>query len=147
MAKKLPPVETRFKPGQSGNPGGKPKLPQELKRTDKLSKIKFREYLNKFIHMTKTELVAELQKPGSTMLEQLVGGMIARTVKDQDPVRANFLLDRLIGKVKDEMDVELKMKPTYIERRDGTMIELGHAPETIDAEVVQQKEENNENNS
>jgi len=135
-----------FKPGQSGNPGGKEKMPEELQKANKLSAKRFIEYVNKYINMNKESLNKDLNRPEATMLELLVGGMIARAVKEQDPARANFILDRTIGKVieKMEIDVAVVPKPTIIQRHDGTEIELGHKMvevNTIEAETVEKRYE------
>jgi hypothetical protein len=137
---KDPPAEFRWKPGQSGNPSGRGKMPAELQKASKLSAHKLIAAVNKYIHMTKDALNADLRRPEASMLELLVGGMIARAVKDQDPVRANFILDRTIGKVIDKMEIDVSSlpKPVFIERLDGTMVELGHKMvETIEGEVFE----------
>lgn len=135
-----------FKPGQTGNAAGRPKMPEELQKANKLSAKKFIEYVNKYINMNQESLKEDLKRPQATMLELLVGGMIARAVKDQDPARANFILDRTIGKVieKMEIDVAVVPKPTIIQRHDGTEIELGHKMvdvKTIEAETVEKRYE------
>lgn len=130
-----------FKKGQSGNPAGKAKMPEELQKANKLSAKKFIEYVNRYINMDREEIKEDMKRPQATMLELLVGGMISRAVSQQDPVRANFILDRTIGKVIDKMEIEIVVpKPTIIQRHDGSQVELGHqllAENTIDAELVQ----------
>lgn len=132
-----------FKKGQSGNPSGKPKMPEELQKANKLSAKKFIEYVNRYINMDREEIKEDMKRPGATMLELLVAGMISRAVSQQDPVRANFILDRTIGKVIDKMEIEIVVpKPTIIQRHDGSQVELGHqliAENTIDAELVNAK--------
>lgn len=144
-----PPAETMFKPGQSGNPSGKPKMPEELQKANKLSAKKFIEYVNRYINMDREDIKEDMKRPEATMLELLVAGMISRAVSQQDPVRANFILDRTIGKVIDRMqiDVEVIAKPMIIHRIDGSEVELGHklieqkTTEVIDVEVLKNRYE------
>ena len=138
-----PPKEHQFKPGQTGNPAGKAKMPEELQKANKLSAKKFIEYVNRYVNMNRSEIKEDLERKEATMLELLVGGMISKAVSTQDPVRANFILDRTIGKVIDKMEIEIVVpKPTIIQRIDGSQVELGHkllAENTLDAELVNAK--------
>lgn len=140
---KKPPEKTKWKAGQSGNPNGKPKMPEELQKANKLSAKKFIEYVNRYVNMNRSEIKEDLERKEATMLELLVGGMISKAVSTQDPVRANFILDRTIGKVIDKMEIEIVVpKPTIIQRIDGSQVELGHkllAENTLDAELVNAK--------
>ena len=86
-----------FKPGQSGNPGGKPK--------QLLTKEKVKGILGKFADMTRQQLQDIIQNPKSSMLEIMVASIMAKAAKDGDFSRMNFILDRSIGRVTSE-DVE-----------------------------------------
>jgi len=118
-------------------------MPAELQKANKLSAKKFIEYVNRYINMDREEIKEDMKRKEATMLELLVAGMISRAVSQQDPVRANFILDRTIGKVIDKMEIEIVVpKPTIIQRHDGSQVELGHqliAENTIDAELVNAK--------
>jgi len=138
-----PPKEHQFKKGQVANPNGRGKMPEELQKANKLSAKKFIEYVNRYVNMNRSEIKEDLERKEATMLELLVGGMISKAVSTQDPVRANFILDRTIGKVIDKMEIEIVVpKPTIIQRIDGSQVELGHkllAENTLDAELVNAK--------
>lgn len=98
-----PPVHTRFKKGQSGNPGGKPK---QLLTKDTVYK-----HLSKFAHMSRVELQEKvINNPSATMLEIMIASVMVRAAKDGDYARLSFLLDRSVGKVKDESAVQLLNK-------------------------------------
>ena len=114
-----------FKPGQSGNPLGPPVLPPEVKEARKLTRIEFERIASQYMQMTKEEITKKLQDPKSTTLELIVMTIIHKAVKDGDQHRLDFLLNRLIGKVKDEVDVNVYPKPTIIQKRDGTQEILG----------------------
>lgn len=88
-----------FKPGQSGNPSGKPK---QLLTQDKVSSV-----MGKFADMTRDELQKVIQNPRSTMLEITVASILAQAAKSGDATRLSFLLDRSIGRVKETHSVEM----------------------------------------
>lgn len=89
-----------YKPGQSGNPSGKP---AGLLTKDQVSSV-----MGKFSHSTREQLQAVITNPKSTMLEIMVASVMARAAKDGDPNRMEFLLQRTIGKVQDLSQIELK---------------------------------------
>lgn len=86
-----------FKPGQSGNPGGRPK--------QLLTKEKVKGILGKFADMTRQQLQDIIKNPESSMLEIMVASIMAKAAKSGDFSRMNFILDRSIGRVTSE-DVE-----------------------------------------
>jgi len=85
-----------YKPGQSGNPGGRPKDAIDRKKVDAI--------MNKFSHLSRAQLEAKVNSPETTMLELMIASVMVRAVKDGDASRLNFLLDRSIGKVKDVVE-------------------------------------------
>lgn len=98
MANKLGVGGVRFKPGQSGNPGGRTKLPPDIRKAINLTNAEFTRVANKFLFMTPEQINAILEDPATPMLELLIGGMLHRATEESDHQRATFLLDRLIGK-------------------------------------------------
>lgn len=82
MPRQLPPVHSRFKKGQSGNPNGRPKLPDI---SEALAKI-----------------LAD-EKDGRTALEQTLLALRAKAVRG-DIRAAEALLDRAFGKPKQSVD-------------------------------------------
>ena len=89
MPKVLPPAHSRFKKGQTGNPKGRPKLPD------------IREALAK--------VLAE-EKDGVTALEATLRALRAKATKG-DVRAAEALLDRAFGKVVQRTDVTSGDKP------------------------------------
>jgi hypothetical protein len=124
-----------FKKGQSGNPRGKPK--------QLLTKADVETLFQKFAKKTKFELQEVIDDPKATMIEIMVASVMVRTVKDGDASRLQFLLDRAVGKVKDEIDLGMAPKITYRtimaedgrllqERLDSSREEIEKAHEIID---------------
>lgn len=83
-----------FKPGQSGNPSGKPK--------NLLTKDKVKAIVGKFANMTREELQSVVADPKSTMIEITVASIMVKAAKDGDYTRLDFILNRSIGRVLDD---------------------------------------------
>jgi hypothetical protein len=88
-----------FKKGQSGNPSGRPKLPQDLLEAKKLTQIEFERIVNKYLFEGKQKLAQAAADPGTTVLELLIGSIIHKAVIEGDEKRMEFLLNRIVGKV------------------------------------------------
>ena len=88
-------------PFVKGDPrAGRPKNPEGFNEVQKLNKTKFIIAANKFLYMTPKEIQEALTQPDVTMIDLLVGGIIAKAAKESDTVRAAFILDRLIDRRK-----------------------------------------------
>lgn len=96
---------TMFKKGKPGNPlsGRKPTSP-EMKEARKINKAIFEEILNKYIHVSVYELEEFLKNKRQTSIDYLVVRILYEAIKKGDQVRLSFILDRLLGKVKDVVD-------------------------------------------
>lgn len=115
MPRKPPPEHTRWKPGQSGNVAGRPK---GIVRKDEIQAV-----LGRFWLMDAKDIEAYLAKPGVTAGERLVASIVISAIKGGDATKAEWLLTRMIGKVKEE--VEVSAKPFIAEYRDGTAEVMG----------------------
>jgi hypothetical protein len=113
-----------FKPGQSGNPNGRPKDPPDIKEAKKLTTHEMIRILNKFNHWTIAQLKEFCLNENNTVLEMMVARIMIKGIKDGTPTNLTFLFDRLIGKVKDQVEVSYP-KPTVIKTVDGGSIVLG----------------------
>jgi hypothetical protein len=113
MAKGMKTGGRNFQKGVSGNPNGRPKLPPEIKQIQKMSPTFVRAMINKLSRMTKDELAIHLKDPKTPVLEVTLGSIYAKAIKDGDYMRLNFLLDRTIGKVKEEVDISVTPQITY----------------------------------
>lgn len=90
---------TRFKPGQSGNPLGKPAFSAEVKALKRQNHEHTEKALHGMALMTVPILQAKLKDPTSTAMEAAIASIILRSVQDGDPGRLSFLWDRMFGKV------------------------------------------------
>lgn len=94
-----------FKKGQSGNPGGRPKTPEDVKELKKLNNIELERIINESLQLSRDQLKKIMADPESTMLQLVVASLLTQSVNKGDHMRLNFLLERLLGKVKENMSV------------------------------------------
>lgn len=104
----VPPIATRFKPGVSGNPGGRPKY--------WLTPEKIREILSRLLNETEPRLRDMLGlDSGYPASDKWVASIIIKGIENGDASRFAYLLDRAIGKVKEAVD-----RPDELEKIDMT---------------------------
>ena len=119
----------KFKPGQSGNPSGRPKLPEDLKKARRLNQIEVGRLMNRFSDMSIGELRKLMENPSVSTLDLMIGKIVIEAIKHGDQSRLNFILDRMIGKVTEKVEHKLP-KPTVIKLfgEDAVMV-LGNQKE------------------
>lgn len=94
-------TKTSFKPGQSGNPTGRPLIPQDIKAARAMNQIELERILNHCAFLTMPEikkLTKSTEAPAA-----LVGAakIVEKMGKYGDIWAYNFVLDRLIGRVRE----------------------------------------------
>lgn len=94
-----------FKPGVSGNPGGRPKLPEEIKKAATLTATEFVAIASRFTKLTPNELQEELKTGLLTNLEHVVATVIRRAIIDGDYKAFDLMLSRIIGKIPDNLNL------------------------------------------
>lgn len=97
---------TRFKPGNPGGPG-RPIVPDDIKEARKLTSTEVERILTQLLSMSPSELVQIKQNPKSTMLELMIHSIVVNAVNKGDQQRLDFLLQRVIGKVKEKIEMEI----------------------------------------
>lgn len=106
-----------WKPGESGNLNGAPGYPKDIRESRKLNQQELERTINRLIYLTPAELRAVLDNP-PTMFEQVVGNIIALAGEKGDHQRLEFILQRMIGRVTDK--IEVQTKPFIVRNPDGT---------------------------
>ena len=91
-----------FKPGQSGNPAGRPKNPIELQAVKQMTKGEFSLLIHKLIDL-KPE---ELSSFKGTVLEMAMASAMQHAIKSGDFAKIQIFIERLFGKVKDELALD-----------------------------------------
>lgn len=94
---------------EKGNPGGPGRPNRKITEIRKINKYVIDELLHKYSYMPFSELPAVVKDKETNALEALIASVYFHGVKNGDQLRLNFLLDRLIGKVKDEVDHNVKV--------------------------------------
>ncbi len=105
-----PPEDTRFKPGNKGGPG---RSAHWLKPSD------LRHHVGHMIRMTRAELEDVMNDPKSIMLELIVAQIIFKAAEYGDINRFEQLLNRTIGRVK-ENDININLTAVS----DGELVKL-----------------------
>lgn len=105
-----------FKKGVSGNPNGRPRLPDEIKEARALTQSALHKTINELIHCSRDELALKLKDPQTTMLQLMIGSIISQATQKGDQLRLNFVLDRLIGKVKEDINLSGGVHFNLVER-------------------------------
>lgn len=127
-----------FKPGTSGNPNGRPRLPDDIKAARKLNKVELERLLNRYIHMPISEIQRLLKIPiesnETPSIEVLIAKIVAEGIKRGDEKRLGFLLDRLIGPV--------KMKVSLDGGEDGSPVKMAVEKTDLVERIEQLKGEN-----
>lgn len=88
-----------WRPGQSGNPSGKPKLPEELRGIHSLTQLEVNKLVSKYARMTKEEILVVIKDSNTPMLELCIARIYTRASKFGDYSRLAFLMDRALGKI------------------------------------------------
>lgn len=92
-----------WKPGESGNPGGRPADSPELKALKRLTKEELTEVASLIVKGGIKDL--EALKENGSVLQRMVASVAIRIMNKGDMFHLDVLLNRLIGKVKDEVQV------------------------------------------
>ena len=93
-----------IKKGQVLNPKGRPKLAPEVKELRKLNLDSYCNLVDKYINASKEEIKAAVTNPNTSALELFIAKIIEKGVNAGDTQRLGFLLDRLIGPVRQKIE-------------------------------------------
>lgn len=104
MSKESRDRKGKFKKGIPGGPG-RPKLDEFLKKARKLNQTEFITLLNDFICWTEEDLIRVTHNKHAPAFHKIVCMMIIKGIQSGELAHLNFILDRLIGKVKEHVDI------------------------------------------
>lgn len=108
-----------FPKGVSGNPGGRAPLSQEEKKLLSLTKQEVARLLNMVCEMTLEEMKHKFDDKHTRGIEKLFIKTILDGVKGDSVKAAEFILNRTVGKVSDQLILRTP-KVLEITRPDGT---------------------------
>ena len=98
-------TDGRFIKGHKGP--GRPKLTARARKAKKLTQSQAYDIMGKFLLLSKEELKDELELPSTTVLEHIVGSICLKAMEQGDPTRAEWLYQRLFGKVAQEVNAQV----------------------------------------
>lgn len=99
----------KWKPGETGNAGGRPKLPEDLQRVKRITADEVKQMFSRFGRMTNEEAQVCLADPKTTVLELA----ILKSLIDSD--KLPFALDRMVGRLREEIEITIPA-PTVVRR-------------------------------
>lgn len=103
-----------FKKGQSGNPQGGRAHNAEEKALKKLTKEELIEIGNIIVKGDMDQLKAIAKDPKASVIQVMIASVAAKTIAKGDMHALDILLNRLVGKVKDEIDLTGTFKPAPV---------------------------------
>lgn len=113
-----------FKKGQSGNPNGRPPVPEDVREARKLGKSEFTRIMNKCLFMSLADFDIEMRRDDLTMFERSCMSMIQHAAAGCER-RFEMILTRFLGRPRDKMELTLP-QPFIIKNMDGTVaVEAG----------------------
>lgn len=98
----------RFPPGVSGNPLGKPPLPERLREVPEFTVEEVKRIFAIYSRMSVEELEEVVKDKTIPMFDLNVARGLLVGATSGDYSKINFLLDRMIGKVKEVHQVDVK---------------------------------------
>jgi hypothetical protein len=113
-----------WKPGEIPNPKGRPPLPKELKEGRRLNKTEFELIMNKYGWCSLGELEQLVGDKSLPAFEAWIVAIMARGIKTGDWGGNEWIAQRLIGKVKEQVEVTT-VKPFVVRHLDGSQTVLG----------------------
>lgn len=94
-----------IKKGEVRNPTGRPRVPAYMKTANKLTKVRFQEILHKYCNHNLEDLKMAYINKKTPALDLVVIKVLIEAIRKGDEKKLGFLLDRMIGKVKEEIEV------------------------------------------
>jgi len=94
-----------FVKGKSGNPNGRPKVPEDIREARKINQIELERIFNKYLYMDRAEFQEQAEKTtGMPVIECMVVSLLARGTLEGDEKKLEFFLRRLIGPVVERLE-------------------------------------------
>lgn len=114
----------KFKKGQSGNPNGRPKVPEHIRKLKELTTEEVKQMGDAIVLGTRQDLTNIIADRSASPLSCWIAAVVLRGIQRGDVQSLNVLLDRLVGKVTDKVQ---HMDPmlTIIEKINGSETHLG----------------------
>jgi hypothetical protein len=93
-----------FVKGTTPNPKGRPKIPEELKKIRKMNRDRLEIIVSKYLAMNFIDLNQVVKDPNTSALDHMIVQIIIKSITTGDHARFNAIMDRVVGKVKDQIE-------------------------------------------
>ncbi len=113
-----------FKKGNVPKSPGRPKMPETLKNLQRLTKTSFEEIVTKYIFCSLDQLAAFKKRTDIPAMDAWIVAIVFKGITTGDWGGNEWIAQRLIGKVKDQVDVTV-VKPFVVNNLDGSQMVLG----------------------
>jgi hypothetical protein len=102
-----PPDHTKFKPGQSGNPNGRPRKYVSTLRESGYKVSEINDCIQVMMAMTVDELKEAFENKNATVLEKTIAAAIKKSIEKGSLYSIETLLSRVYGKPKEQVDMNV----------------------------------------
>ncbi len=104
-----------WKPGQSGNISGRPKLPEHLKDAPEMTKDKVQRIIGLYSEMSVAKLKVAAKDENLPAFEAAVIASLLNAIKFGDTSKMEFFLQRCgIGKVTEKIEQDIKVEEVEV---------------------------------
>lgn len=90
-----------FAPGKSGNPKGRPRLPVDIKGARELNRLELERMLNAYAFKSLAQIKQATKDSSLPIFEGIIAQILLKAHQGGDIWRADFVLNRLIGRVRE----------------------------------------------
>lgn len=101
----FPNEDTQFKPGQTGNPNGRPRKYVSLLKEQGYKLSEINDTLMALLSMDLNELKDVFENPNATVLEKAVANAIKKSIEKGSLYNIETIITRAMGKPKESVDV------------------------------------------
>lgn len=115
---KTPPTSGRFKPGNNMNPLGASAHNKDLKQVRRLTKEQVAEIGSLILEGNLEKLQAIKEQKSASVLKVWFASVAVKAISKGDAHALTVILDRIVGKVKDELHhtIEPKKESSHVEQ-------------------------------
>ncbi len=100
----FPNDDTKFKPGESGNPNGRPRKIVSLLKDQGYKLSEINDTLMALLSMDMNELKEAFENPKATVLEKAVAGAIRKSIEKGSLYNIETIITRAMGKPKEQTE-------------------------------------------